>query len=162
MAGELTGRKITVTHTLPTVVRLVGAMFLVFGSMAVLISPFASIIPLAGAFALFYTKGLITDFDKKMIKPYQGWLFIRIGDWIPIDSMEYLFMTKRKLRYKLYSLPNVNMKVEESSYYIGFTNEKKKPLIDFQKFKTHPEAEAAGHSLANQLGLRIIKSKNFK
>ena len=151
----------TTTYRLPSAVRVAAIFFVIFGSLATIIESIAIVIPILGLAAFFYQRGMVLDLENKRLKPYKGFLFLRLGDWIPLASMNHVFMAKRTANYNLYSLPNVKMNVKDTGYFIGLTADPKKELFDFRRFKTMVQADAAGRELANYLNLPILKSKNF-
>ncbi len=160
---DLTKKKriTTVTYRLPSAVRVAGLFFIAFGALATILNSIAIIIPILGATAFLYQRGMILDMEKGQIKPYRGFPLIYLGDWFPISEMNHVFMAKRTANYNLYSLPNVKMNVKDTGYFIGFTRDPKEQLFDFKRFKTMAQADQAGRELAAHFELPILKSKNF-
>jgi len=137
-----------------------GVFMFIAGLALIYFSLFGLILILFGAFVGFTSSSTLIDYDKKRVK-FSNNLFgiIETGKWINIEPNMKIGIKKSNRTWRTYSRSNRTLDIVSKDFRLILFDSNGKQIMPIKKMDSFDSAKLELETLANQLGLVLVKSQ---
>lgn len=149
------------THPEPTFKYFyIGSVTVVIGFLTATLSLLIGLcIVLIGIFAVLSVKGVHMDPNTKQVKPYFNFMFIKLGNWIPLSEFKHIVLGPNSSSKTLYTrFSSTTLKTRSYSVYLLTKNNAR---LDLREFIEYHLAEHYLYEIANQIGLPAVNKEEL-
>lgn len=115
-------------------------------------------ITLIGIFVLLSVKGVQIDPNTKLVKAYFNFMFIKLGNWIPLSEFTHIVLGPNSSSKTLSRFGSTTVRTKSYSVYLLGKNNTKLELREFIEYHL---AEHYLHQTAKQTGLPAVNKQEI-
>lgn len=148
------------THPEPTFKYFyIGSVTIVIGFLTASLSILIGLcIVLIGIFAVLSVKGVHIDPNTKQVKSYFNFMFIKLGNWIPLSEFTHIVLGPNSSSKTLSKFSSTTVKTRSYSVYLLTKNNTRLELREFIEYHL---AEHYLYQTANQIGLQAVNKEEL-
>lgn len=147
-----------VSNFFPPMTRILGAVILSIGVVAIVINGIQVIfIALIGFAIVFSTKGVLIDIPNNKLKAYNSFFFIKFGKWQSFDNFPHITVLEATEKTSVSSHTTlVNSSSRKMVYRITLLSKNHYQKLLLQQLKDKEKAHLETEKLADLIGLKKV------